>query len=356
MNTLVGEKSPVSLNSSEPIQCPRCHTQYELGAAELALADGWVRCGECDQVFFAPVCSTLPQTPADGLMEIPHDAQPVGHRQENPGQESKESPKSQESQESQEEHRDSKGALTPPEAGAGMNDVSLALPSVAMDSSLEGRPLGAEQALNQTKEVAPSLEIYPSDGAKPEPVIEQENHASLQEGTRDQDGSKPARSRIQGRLYVWVVVLTLLGAMGLATLEIYRSRHVIAALWPELKPWMQTFCEPFACTLEVPRDLQALSIETSALDSESDQAHHFVLSLKLRNHNAYPVATPWIKLLILNEQEQIVMQKEFELSQYAKSSTLEPGVITPWTIPVVLEDSIDDKLAAGYRVELLDKP
>jgi hypothetical protein len=153
-----------------------------------------------------------------------------------------------------------------------------------------------------------------------------------------------------------ITVLVLMALLSLAVLEIYRSRHVLAAMWPELKPALMSFCEPLSCTLEMPRDLQALSIESSALDLDPEQPHRYVLSVKLRNHNTYPVAPPGIKLVVLNEQEAAVFEQTFDVSPQAPSHGLEPGVLTPWRVSVFINESLPQRLASGYRVELVDPP
>jgi len=278
----LSENTLPPLALSEPIQCPRCRTRYDLGVVDLEAADGWVRCGACEQVFFAPAC-------------LSRDVSPLGWT-----------------------GSDQPSAVAQYPGGSGNS-----LGSERMEPNL--RTTSAQQATP----VGHSMPSTPRD-------------------TRNRASS--------ALLYGLMVGLAVVMILSLATLELYRARHVMAAMWPELKPALLGFCQPLSCTLETPRDLQALSIESSALDPEPERPRHFALSVKLRNHNSYPVAAPMVKLVMLNEQEEVVLQEEFDLSQISNTSAIEPGVITPWRVPVVVKESIADKLATGYRVELIYKP
>ena len=288
MSTPLSEKTLPPLALSEPVQCPRCRTRYDLGVADLEAADGWVRCGACEQVFFAPACLSRDLTPLGwtGSDQPRTAAQHPGARASS--------------------------------SGSGHSQASERMePTLRTTSAQQATPVG--QAMPSTP--------------------------------RDAGNKTPS-----ALLYALMVGLAVVMLLSLATLELYRSRHVMAAMWPELKPALLGFCQPFSCTLETPRDLQALSIESSALDPEPERPRHFALSIKLRNHNSYPVAAPMVKLVLLNEQEEVVLQEEFDLAQISNTSAIEPGVITPWRVPVVVKESIADKLATGYRVELLYKP
>ena len=280
MSIPLSENTTPTQALAEPIQCPRCHTRYELSVGDLEAADGWVRCGPCEQVFFAPACLSRSMAQS-GFME-PNQPSPI------------------------EQLRASHG--------------------ISLGSNTE-------------------LEKDPIESSKP--LI---SHEALTANTVSPQAGQKAF------FYPLVIGAFLLLLLSLGSFELYRMRHVMAAMWPELKPTLLALCQPLACTIEAPHDLLALSIENSALDPEAEQSHHFILSVKLRNHNSYPVAVPKLKLLMLNEQEEVVLQEEFDLAQLSGKPTLEPGVITPWRLPVQVKESIADKLATGYRVELIDKP
>ena len=261
-----------------------------MGEPYLAAAEGWVRCGACEQVFFAPACLSraddvhpLSALGAERERESDAPLHPRGDLLSHPS------------------HRD------PPDLTPSFNGVSREHPRLASSSA---QPPRAPHAPGHMLRFRAGL----------------------------------------------ITVLVLMVLLSLAVLEIYRSRHVLAAMWPELKPALMSFCEPLSCTLEMPRDLQALSIESSALDLDPEQPHRYVLSVKLRNHNTYPVASPGIKLVVLNEQEAAVFEQTFDFSPQAPSHGLEPGVLTPWRVSVFINESLPQRLASGYRVELVDPP
>ena len=261
-----------------------------MGEQYLAPAEGWVRCGSCEQVFFAPACLS----PTDDV--YPPFAQGV------------------------ERERESSAALDP----------------------------RGERLSNPTHRASPSSLASPSGVSRDRPdLVSSSAHATT---------APHAKGHLLTFRTALITVLVLIALLSLAVLEIYRSRHVLAAMWPELKPALTSFCQPLSCALEMPRDLQAISIESSALDLDPEQPHRYVLSVKLRNHNTYPVAAPGVKLVVLNEQEAAVFEQTFDFSPQAPSQGIEPGVLTPWRVSVFINESLPQRLASGYRVELVDPP
>ncbi len=289
-----------------PTQCPRCRTRYEIGAPQLEAADGWVRCGSCTQVFFAPACLS-PQFDAHQSPKQVWPAQATKAREIA----------------NLEQQLERLSAQSQAQLGPG----PVPKQDPTSDPAQQDTHAKSNPALNPAPNDKPS-------NAKPAP---------------DQ-GLKPAF------LYGLVAALALVMLLSIAAFEIYRARHVLAAMWPELKPTLLSFCKPLSCTLETPHDLQAISIESSALDPNPAEPHHFLLSLKLRNHNAYPVALPGVKLVVLNGLDEVVFQQSIELSKSGNSGVIEAGVITPERVSVVMSESLPDQLVSAYRVELIDPP
>lgn len=57
---------------SQITRCPSCETTFKVVADQLRISDGWVRCGQCKEVFHA--ASNLQATPAEPLLpELPLD-------------------------------------------------------------------------------------------------------------------------------------------------------------------------------------------------------------------------------------------------------------------------------------------
>jgi predicted Zn finger-like uncharacterized protein len=68
---------------SQITRCPFCETSFKVVADQLRISDGWVRCGQCKQVFDASQhlhaveqAPLLPEMPLDALHPPPAPATP----------------------------------------------------------------------------------------------------------------------------------------------------------------------------------------------------------------------------------------------------------------------------------------
>ena len=57
---------------SQTTRCPACQTRFKVVAEQLRISDGWVRCGNCKQVFDAAL-SLQPAAPEAMLPDMPLD-------------------------------------------------------------------------------------------------------------------------------------------------------------------------------------------------------------------------------------------------------------------------------------------
>lgn len=116
--------------------------------------------------------------------------------------------------------------------------------------------------------------------------------------------ASPARSHRGVWILLSVILLLLLMVQAL-----WVGRHVVFAQVPALRPALQALCEPFACEVTWPRELDAVLIENSSF-SEAP-AGGYMVQLRLKNTEHYPVATPALELSLLDLQDQVVVRRVF---------------------------------------------
>ena len=62
-------------------RCPVCGTRFKVVPDQLRISDGWVRCGECGEVFDASSDLTQGELPAQGASSMGNAGEPVVHQQ-----------------------------------------------------------------------------------------------------------------------------------------------------------------------------------------------------------------------------------------------------------------------------------
>lgn len=141
------------------------------------------------------------------------------------------------------------------------------------------------------------------------------------------------------------LLLTLLG------LQVsYHFRDAIVALYPQTRPSLQALCELGGCELQPWRRIDALSVESSALNpAGSGGSNQFQLTVNLRNKAAYEVATPWIELNLSDAAGTVLMRRMLAPSDFRNAK---PAMAAGAEQPLQLLLSTGDQRVIGYSVEI----
>ncbi len=299
--------------------CPKCNQSLELFEDQLDQAEGWVRCSSCEQVFLGLAClveQEHSQTDAPFKSSFHPSARAQGSTQ-----------------------------LEPLGEGAQGLDVSKPM---SLDEFLYQRTLHTHKPVAAATQQEDHLSASPL-GARALTMAREEVRAH-------------PRKRTWAWVWVWFAALIVFGLAPLGfTL---RFKNEVAALYPSLKPPLVNMCQVLNCEVEWPRDLSALSIESSALEKEellekelrsnaqnSPKRFAYRLSLRLKNSFSYPVALPKVKLTLLDEKDQVLQVRSLVISVPQDPQVIKPGGLNPFVMPINLEDATI--LAPnGYRVEL----
>ena len=285
-------------------KCPQCAQHLVLLDELLDQADGWVRCSNCEQVFLGLAC----------LLDMPSVRDDQVFRQ---------SIRKTERPQPIETHQQ----------------------PISIDEFLYQKTIQ-----NQTQAV--------SSGAYGE-----RNQGHLGASALEQSREKaPTHGRKRGLGSVRWVALFLVMVLPLGFT--YRFRNELAALHEGLKEPLVKMCEILNCQIEWPRDLSALSIESSSLEKEelsdkevksnatgSLKRYRYHLSLRIRNSFSYALALPSVKLVFLDEKDQVIDQRTLELTLMQGPPVIKPGGLNQFLVPIPMED-LPALVPNGYRIEL----
>ncbi len=378
---------------SQITRCPSCATTFKVVADQLRISDGWVRCGQCKEVFDASEHLLQPE-PAPLLPEMPLDdpGPPEGHAADAPQPQDKPVAASGGSEEvaplSSLLRREA--VVEEPEATPEAAIQGYELPGATVDDSawpqepdagVEAAEQGGDQ---QEAEPAPDTldadpppdeeaqATAPPESEPPEPLQPLEQESVLVEGAAimpgaAHEGDAPAetvaspvaepgfvtaarrsafwrRPAVRGALAV--AVLALLLALGLQVAV--QERDAIAARGPAAHALMERLCAPLQCTLQAPQRIASVVIDSSSFLKERNDAAAYQLQMSLKNISSLAVAMPALELTLTDVRDRAVLRRVLLRNDLGAPAELAPGATWSATMSMQVAQGADQ--VAGYRL------
>jgi len=260
-------------------RCPACSTTFKVVRDQLRLADGWVRCGRCDEVFLAADALALvdpsipPQAPARSLVP---------------------------------------GAQTLP--GSAPSSRIPGTPALEQKSPPQTLPTAVTHSEPEPPETEP-LVPKPAGDAAPEPLgtqpledLPEPIPAASAAATRYVwDSATPAPTpRSPWATAAWGVA-AVAGVAGLGIQAAVAWHDELAHAAPGLKPVLEVACVMADCRVEPIRRLQALSVEASQLSQLGGTIYQF--NATIRNRSEDELAVPALDLVLTGSDGQVLVRK-----------------------------------------------
>ncbi|MCZ2497826.1 DUF3426 domain-containing protein [Xylophilus sp. Kf1] len=379
-------------------RCPACSTTFKVVPDQLKISEGWVRCGQCGEVFDAtahlrPLGEDAP-APAPAPASASTSASPTAPTAPN-------------------------APTVPPgpvedevddvdETGAGEPDAPPIAPPLARIPSEPAavwlrRSPAARVVLNgETFERPAPVPHRPDDDA-----VDDDRRAAHADGTADDedaegdfpsalllqtaDNDEPQQSlyqpafeppaaaggtlesradvgdaaatlreldfvRVAERRAFWqqpLVVLAsalvcalLAAALGLQFLHAERDR--LAAYLPGLKPLLVSLCVPLRCEVLPLQRIDAVVIDASSFNKARGELFQF--DVELRNTATVPLAMPALELTLTDSQDQPLVRRVLLPAELRAPRELASSGAWSGSLPVALQTPVSADRVAGYRV------
>ena len=149
-------------------------------------------------------------------------------------------------------------------------------------------------------------------------------------------------------------VLLLIGFFA-QTLFYFRTE--LAAFNPKARPILEQICGILGCRVDLPKNPDLLSIETSSLEADPNHAGIVMLHATQRNRATYPQAYPVFELTLTDYQDNLLARRLFQPQEYLPQGTSpKNGMPALDEIEMKLTIDMGDTKAAGYRVYLFYPP
>ncbi|RFP26335.1 DUF3426 domain-containing protein [Duganella sp. BJB488] len=141
--------------------------------------------------------------------------------------------------------------------------------------------------------------------------------------------------------------LLLVGALAAQGLTTFRNQ--IAAALPPLKPALTAACNALGCKIELPAQIDDLSIEQGELQTLSDTTFSF--TTQLRNQSSTAQAWPHIELVLDDANDKAVLRRVFTPREYlGPDVALDKGFAPHTEQSVKLYFELSQLKASGYHI------
>jgi len=318
-------------------RCPACQTAFKVVPDQLRIAAGWVRCGQCHEVFDATAHMLLPgvavaraaapaveapDLPSDfGLTLLPEpEAEPVSQldpvvpaaEEPRPNDPDTLNPPAQRvgiwSRFSELEHDLEVNPPTPlpgPDLEtAELSALEPTLSSLPFEDAGEAEEMPALTTASETPTPIPAAPATPepADVLHATPLAPPDNTAPSfvrQARRRAFWTTRPVRTG----LWLSLGLLALLLAGQWAVLQ----RDELAARHPQLRPALTALCQPLRCSVQPHRQSDAIVIDGSGF--HRIDAERFRFSMTLRNSTDWPVAMPAIELTLTDGSDTTLVRR-----------------------------------------------
>ena len=256
-------------------RCTACQTLFKVVPDQLRISDGWVRCGQCGEIFDA----------AQNLLvgsEEPEAASPIA------------------------EDAILQGTAMDRSTDAAPAAVVLA-PEPAIEAVLTPPPEPNESVQALATPTDPVADVSPAPPETP----------SFMQG----DTAPSAWQRRGVRRALTVAALVLIAALAVQILRHERDR--IAALEPALRPVLGTLCESTGCVISPMRQIESVVIDSSSFSRLRGDVYR--LAFSLRNSAAVDVAMPAIELSVTDAQDQALSRRVLLPAEFGATSLVLPA-------------------------------
>lgn len=284
-------------------RCPACKTMFKVVPDQLRISEGWVRCGQCNEIFDASTHLQGGETDA---------AQP-----------------------------------------AKVEPVEAAVPAVQVSA-----PVDLELADDHVPTESMVQEAFSSSSAWPDGVVNEPNLLDIVPGVAAEPaaaelsfmrGAKPASRWHRPLVRAGLLLISLSLCLGLALQLLVQERDRVAAVEPALKPWIEEVCTLVECTVAPLRQIESVVIDSSSFNKIRGEVYR--LNFTLKNTAVTELALPAIELSLTDVQDQPLLRRVFLPGELGfKSGVLSAAAESHASLTLGIKTNGSADRVAGYRI------
>jgi predicted Zn finger-like uncharacterized protein len=363
-------------------QCPACATMFRVVPDQLRISEGWVRCGQCEEVFDAnahlqtldesalqPTHLNQPQTvdePAEPPVTMdwmapeapaPAGAYDWGSILQPPPMPStapaeyltqawQASPPDNTTNPVEEPYIDPLAAPLEEDVPPQSPEHDAFLQEVPHDLRVSDEIMTVQPEAEHADgwlQHAPAFQVPISESSAQDVDLEAD-HAppSFMASASNSVAARPWLGKKV--LLTLCVLMTLLLALQYVMLQ----RDRVAATVPALRPLLVDICNLLTCSISAPQQIESISIESSAFTSLRTGV--YVLSVGLKNTAVTDLATPALELTLTDLQDRAIFRRVLLPSQWVGKPQIAASSELGASVPISVHSDVVTAKIAGYKL------
>lgn len=285
---------------------------------QLRISEGWVRCGQCNEIFDAS--THLQGSEAEAAQAAPAGVQAVA-------------------------------------AQAAALDVDLGNDQVATESlvqeTVSSRAPLSRDVMHEPIEPVLGDAFLPTQGFGSEPDGRFASSDRVRESAPQElsfmRGAKTTSPWKRTWVRVSLLLTSLLLCLALAAQLLVNERDRIAAMEPGLKPWIEEVCSIAECTVAPLKQIESVVIDSSSFNKIRGDVYR--LNFSLRNTAPLELAMPAIELSLTDVHDQPVMRRVFQPDELGiRSGVLKAISESSTSLTLGIKTTAGVDRIAGYRI------
>ncbi|TAH11141.1 MAG: DUF3426 domain-containing protein [Curvibacter sp.] len=340
-------------------QCPACATMFKVVPDQLRISDGWVRCGQCDEVFDANAnLYADPEPQSEPIVQEASEASEARedwtsslsfanerHLSKLPAEDV--AFKIKEAVEV--DIPDRPDEITSEEVV--QQEVSTArMQEPELDDLLDLRPGHAREAHGIPDEVSPKV-VKPAQSVEPrfaQVQVKTVEHADSPKLTFMRQSRVDSAWQSTG-VRVLLSLLALVLVAGFALQVVVHERDRIAATNPAAKGALLVLCDWLGCKVQSLRQIESVVIDGSSFTKV--RADVYRLNFTLKSTAAISLAVPALELTLTDLQDQAVVRRVLLPSELgAAKEVLDAGAELTAVLPFAVKSGSANERISGYRL------
>jgi len=335
-------------------RCPACTTLYKVVPDQLRISQGWVKCGQCGDIFDATQhlieASTESQAPidealsgsregasADASLDGQDEARDVDLTEEHPPHVLSEPEPAIAPQEGEGLEIDASAAVDAFDAGAHGDAARKPLDSSALQE--------VSGAMHEAQTVSQRVE-QPLLGSETTGQSEALVAATSLSFMREAD--QPVVSQRSWSRGVWVSLCMLL-VMALAGQWVYQDHDRLAASRPQWRVGLEALCAVLRCSVEPLQQIESIAIDAAAFKQVAPGRYR--LSFIVKNNANLILALPNIELTLTDAQDRVAVRRVLSSQDIAATADhLAANAEWPAMVDLRLRTDVSAPAVVGYRL------
>tara|TARA_R110000787_G_scaffold47388_2_gene114689 strand:+ start:11236 stop:12261 length:1026 start_codon:yes stop_codon:yes gene_type:complete len=334
-------------------RCPLCKVAFYVTRAQLAAAQGKVRCGICLHIFNGNKHAidygdeTVPET-GSGQRQDPDNAAVIDDNYDIESQLERDSA-------ADDIHQAAEAGVVAPEQSAGAGEHAgqdrelRPTPEQVMASQPDPGPMDANAQSPLSTDNAPPVLVaieHPS----------QQRLGMLADTWRaDQQSTLAAHKPVSSPIKRLAPLALIAAGIGALAIQLLHQASPALSTDSRYRPALALICEVLGCPITEQRDLNLIKSDRLMVQAHPDVHQALLVDLVLTNHAPFPQAFPDLRLQFTNLQGSTLAQRQFKPEEYLQGTMANiPAMAAEKAYRITLEIVDPGPAATSFSLTVTD--